>query len=249
MVFSKKERLDKVLVERGLVLSRSQALNYVKLGVVLVNDRVATKAGLMIGEADRVGVKIDNQYVSRAGLKLASIAKRFKLNFQGKSVLDVGSSTGGFTDYALQHGAKKVWAVDVGTNQLHPLLRQNERVVVCEKTDIRDFTLPANDLPDVIVIDVSFISLHKILPHLVHHLSKKSAQNPTLTVAMVKPQFETEAKNLNKGVVKNNKIRRQIFVDFELWVKQFFVIIDKQDSAVAGEKGNLERFYLLKTKH
>lgn len=249
MAFSKKERLDKTLVERGLVLSRSQALNYVKLGAVRVNGRVATKAGLLVGEADQIDVEVDNQYVSRAGLKLASIAKRFKLNFQDKLVLDVGSSTGGFTDYALQHGAKKVWAVDVGTNQLHPLLRQNERVVVCEKTDVRDFKLRANELPDIILIDVSFISLRKILPHLARHLNKKSVQNPTLTVAMVKPQFETEAKNLNKGVVKNNKIRRQIFADFELWAKQYFTIIDKQDSAVAGEKGNLERFYLLKTKH
>src|SRR5690606_9611987 len=117
------------------------------------------------------------------GLKLASVAKLLGLDFKDKAVLDVGSSTGGFTDYALQHGAKKVFAVDVGTEQLHPSLRGNPRVELHEKTDIRDFYLP-DEKPDIIVIDVSFISLREVLPHLAKNLSGKHTQ----IAAMLKPQ-------------------------------------------------------------
>lgn len=242
-----KRRLDLKLVGLNLVLSRSQAANYIKLGRVKVNGVAVTKAGALVGDDDEIEL-LSEQYISRAGLKLASVAKSFGLNFKGKTMLDVGSSTGGFTDYALQHGAKKVWAVDVGTNQLHPKLRQDPRVELHEKTDIRSFKLEHKELPDLIVIDVSFISLRKVLPHLYYKLSKKFVQDPTLIVAMLKPQFETEAKNLHKGVVKNSKLRRQICADFELWARRYFVITDKQDSAIAGQKGNLERFYLLKVR-
>lgn len=180
------------------------------------------------------------RYVSRAGLKLASVASALQLNFKDKIVLDVGSSTGGFTDYALQHGAKKVVAVESGTNQLHPRLRGNPCIDLREKTDIRDVrTLP--ELPDIIVIDVSFISLRQVLPHLFKHLSKPATQ----TIAMVKPQFEASTSQLNRGVVKNNTVRRQIFKEFEQWVRQYAIVQDKADSDVAGSKGNRERFYVL----
>lgn len=184
--------------------------------------------------------KSQERYVSRAGLKLASVASALQLSFKDKIVLDVGSSTGGFTDYALQHGAKKVVAVESGTNQLHPRLRGNPCIDLREKTDIRAVkTLP--ELPDIIVIDVSFISLRQVLPHLFKHLSKPAAQ----TIAMVKPQFEASTSQLNRGVVKNNTVRRQIFKEFEQWVRQYAIVQDKADSDVAGSKGNRERFYVL----
>ncbi len=179
------------------------------------------------------------KYVSRAGLKLASVAEALKLSFNAKVVLDVGSSTGGFTDYALQHGAKKVIAVDIGTNQLHPSLRGNPKIELHEKTDIRDFKV--KEKPDLVVIDVSFISLHDILPHIASFSGAS-----TKVIAMVKPQFEARASQLNKGIVKNETIRRQILKDFEIWAKQYFTIQTKHDSDVTGIKGNKERFYLLR---
>ena len=193
----------------------------------------------MVSDTDTITLKKTETYVSRAGLKLASVAKYFKLNFQDKTVLDIGSSTGGFTDYSLHHGARKVFAVDVGTDQLHPSLRTNPKIILHEKTDIRDFY--ADELIDVIVGDVSFISLREILPHVAKELMNKN----TILIAMVKPQFEAGRHQTNKGIIKNDKVRRQILTDFENWAKKYFVILDKKDSEVAGSKGNLERFYKL----
>lgn len=235
-----KQRLDVELVQRGLVQSRSQAENYVKLGVVYVNKKVIQKAGTPVTETDVIDVQTAGQYVSRAGLKLASVAEKLHVNFQNKTVLDVGSSTGGFTDYALQHGAKKVFAVDVGTNQLHSSLRQDKRIELHEKTDIRYFT-PTEPV-DIVVIDVSFISLREILPHIATII-----QPETEIIAMLKPQFEAGRGQTNKGVVKNNTVRRKIVADFEIWSERYFTISDKRDSEVAGQKGNIERFYLMKT--
>lgn len=234
-----KTRLDKEMTKRGLTASRSQAESWVKLGKVTVNGIVVTKPGHFVNETSVIKLKADEQYVSRAGLKLASVAKLLELDFRGKTVLDVGSSTGGFTDYALQHGAKKVFAVDVGTEQLHPSLRQDPRVELHEKTDVRDFYM--DEAPDIIVIDVSFISLREILPHLAENLSGKE----TVIAAMLKPQFEAGKHQTNKGVIKNDAARRQILKDFEVWAKRYFVITDKRDSDVHGAKGNQERFYLL----
>jgi 23S rRNA (cytidine1920-2'-O)/16S rRNA (cytidine1409-2'-O)-methyltransferase len=188
----------------------------------------------------RLDIKLaaGERYVSRAALKLAGAAAKFRLDFKGKIVLDVGSSTGGFTDYSLKHGAQKVIAVEAGTGQLHPSLRGESRVELHEKTDIREFK--TDSIPDIVLIDVSFISLRQVLPA----VAKLSGQQ-TQIMAMVKPQFEAGAKDLNKGVIKNDSIRRRIFKDFELWAKNYFIIRDKADSEVAGAKGNQERFYLL----
>lgn len=236
---SLKKRLDVVLVDRGLVLTRSQAESYIKLSKVYVNGKLITKPGYFVNLEANIKLDQSEQYVSRAGLKLASIAKDFKLDFKDKIVLDVGSSTGGFSDYALKHGAKKVFAVDVGTNQLHPVLRNNKKIELYEQTDIRDFT--PSIAPDIVVIDVSFISLQDILPHITKIITKN-----TQVIAMVKPQFESGKALQSKGVIKNNAIRRQVLKDFEFWAKKYFVIIQKADSKVAGQKGNIERFYLLK---
>ena len=236
-----RQRLDIALVERKLTSSRSQAESWIKLGKVLVDGRVISKPGHFVGENSVIKMTVEVQYVSRAGLKLASVADILGLRFKDKTVLDVGSSTGGFTDYAIRNGARKVYAVDVGTDQLHPSLRQNKQIELHEKTDIRDFY--TDDKPDIIVIDVSFISLREILPHLCNFLSNPQTQ----IVAMVKPQFEAGKDQTNKGVIKNDAMRRQILRDFEDWSKKYFVIINKRDSDVAGAKGNQERFYLLKT--
>jgi len=236
-----KMRLDQKLVQTGVVATRSQAESYIKLGQVKVNSEFIKKPGFLVGENDTVELTATEQYVSRAALKLASVAESLELDFQGKKVLDVGSSTGGFTDYALQHGASKVIAVEVGRNQLHPSLHNQPRIELHEQTDIRELT-DLSSVPDVVLIDVSFVSLRDILPH----VAKLSAKH-TQIVAMVKPQFEAiQSAVKHKGVIKNDKLRRDILKRFEEWVQQGFVVINKADSAVRGAKGNQERFYLLK---
>jgi len=264
-----KQRLDQALVARGLVATRSQAESYIRLGDVQVNGSVVTKPGAMVGAEHKIVLKEREQYVNRAALKLASVAQALKLDFRDKMVLDVGSSTGGFTEYALRHGAKKVIAVDVGTDQLHPSLRGNPQIELHEQTDIRNVTSrhpelvsgthsvlqgipkqvrndavgPAIDVPDIVLADVSFISLREILPAIAHLVSPDSQ-----LVMMVKPQFEARQSAVkHKGVIKNDKMRREILKDFEVWAQQYFIIVDKADSQVAGSKGNLERFYLLKS--
>lgn len=261
-----KTRLDHLLVQRKFVPTRSQAESYIRLGQVKVAGRVIKKPGYFVAEDAKIEFGAKQQYVSRAALKLASVADTLGLEFQGKVVLDVGSSTGGFTDFALQHGATKVIAVDVGTNQLHSRLREDSRVELHEKTDIRNTRCHSeivsgsshnpdqilkqvqNDKhgyvsqkADIAVIDVSFISMTMVLKS-VAGLVHKQGQ----IVAMVKPQFEAGKEQLNKGVVKNSSQRRDIIQKFEQWVKQNgFVILKKADSSIAGEKGNVERFYLL----
>ena len=233
-----KRRLDYVLTERGLTSTRSQAESWIKLGKVRVGGKIITKSGYFVDDAAPVSFDAPEQYVSRAGLKLASVAETLGVDFRESVVLDVGSSTGGFTDYALQHGARKVVAVDVGTDQLHPTLRNNAYIELHEKTNIRDF-IPSETI-GIIVIDVSFISLREILPHIA-----KISSNNTQIVAMVKPQFEAGKQQVNKGLIKNDAVRREILKDFEVWAKHYFVIVDKKDSDVTGAKGNRERFYLL----
>lgn len=246
-----KTRLDQELARRGLVSSRSQAESWIKLGKVTVDGRAVTKSGTMVAEDADIVLQATERYVSRAGLKLASVAAILGVDFRSKIVLDVGSSTGGFTDYALQHGATKVIAVDVGTEQLHPSLRGDKRIELHEKTDIRQVELRAKkqelrtgtvyiDGPDIVLIDVSFISLREVLPHISDLLTPHS-----VVIAMVKPQFEAGRHQTNKGVIKNEAVRRTVLGDFEQWAKRYFVIKAKRDSDVAGARGNRERFYLL----
>lgn len=237
-----KLRLDQALVNRQLVATRSQAESYIKLGYALVNNKVVSKPGYLVSESDNIKLTAQEQYVSRAALKLASVAQALNLDFKGKTVLDIGSSTGGFTDYALRQGAKKVIAVDVGTNQMHPVLRNDLRVELHEQTDIRDFRIGRGSSGvDIVLADVSFISLQDILPYVSKLMSWDS-----LLVAMVKPQFEAGQSQLkHKGIIKNDKMRREVLKHFESWVQNLFIIRNKADSEVAGAKGNRERFYLL----
>jgi 23S rRNA (cytidine1920-2'-O)/16S rRNA (cytidine1409-2'-O)-methyltransferase len=248
-----KNRLDIELVSRGLVSTRSQAESYIKLGKVFVNNKLTIKPSYFVAAKDEIKITQQEMFVSRAGLKLASVANIFKLNFKNKIVLDVGSSTGGFTDYSLRSGADKVIAVDVGTDQLHLTLKGNYKIELYEQTNILDVIIKGqkprlpntkfqtlNTTPDIILIDVSFVSLREILPHIATLCSKK-----TLVAAMLKPQFEAGIDSKHKGVIKNDAMRREIMKDFETWVKKYFVITQKADSEVAGTKGNRERFYLL----
>lgn len=238
-----KKRLDHLLVEKKLVPTRSQAESYIRLGEVKVDGRIITKPGFFVNPEAKIEFGPKQQYVSRAALKLASVSAALDLNFKNTTVLDVGSSSGGFTDYALQHGAAKVIAVDVGTNQLHEKLRLDSRVELHEKTNILDYKNQTAVAFNLIVIDVSFTSLRNILPHIRENLANLNTQ----IIAMVKPQFEAGREQLNKGIIKNSAQRRNILQQFELWCRSHgFVIVKKSDSAVAGEKGNLERFYLLK---
>lgn len=255
-----KTRLDHTLYKLGLVTSRSQGESYIKLGKVYVDGKQITKPGYFVAATANIDLKQTEQYVSRAGLKLASVAQDLRLDFTNKIVLDVGSSTGGFTDYALKHGAKKVFAIDVGTKQLHPSLLGDSRIELHEQTNILDVKIlgangvndtiaPNSQLdtplvyittPDVVLIDVSFVSLRALLPHIATLCSKQ-----TQIVAMLKPQFEAGNDSKDKGVIKNDAVRRQIIKDFELWSKRYFIIKNTVDSEVAGAKGNRERFYLL----
>ncbi len=177
--------------------------------------------------------------VSRAYFKLSDAAKKFNFDFKGKTVLDIGSSTGGFTEYALEHGAKKVVAVEKGTNQMKSPLKNSPKVELHEKTDIFDFVCA----PDAILADVSFISLTKILKYAKIKLSRSN----TDFLVMLKPQFEAKPNQLNNGIVKNETIRRDIIKNFEQWLKiNGFVIMDKIDNQLQGRHGNIERFYHLR---
>ena len=228
------------MVLKRLVDTRSQAESWIKLGKVSVDGKVNTKPGYFLSADAKVKLKAEEKYASRAGLKLASVAELLGLDFRDKVVLDVGSSTGGFTDYALQHGARKVIAVDVGTNQLHHSLLGNPKIELHEQTDIRNMDY-VSDTPDIVVIDVSFISLREILPHVATLCTPN-----TQIAAMLKPQFEAGHSAKHKGVIKNDSMRRDILKDFEAWAKTLFVVHDKRDSDVAGSRGNRERFYLLR---
>ena len=234
------KRLDEVLVAMGLASSRSQAANFIKMGYVSVAGKNVKKPGNLTRSDQKVKLHMKETYVSRAGYKLASAAKLLSLDFKGSIVLDVGSSTGGFTDFALQHGAANVIAVDVGTDQLHHSLHGNPKIELHEKTDIRDMKVLGKE-PTHVVIDVSFISLREVLPHIASLVTPDAH-----IIAMVKPQFEAGSKLKTRGVIKNDTLRRQILKDFEAWAKQRFIISAKADSEVTGSKGNRERFYLLK---
>ena len=196
--------------------------------------------------------------VSRAENKLAGAAQAFSYDFRGKTVLYIGSSTGGFTEYALLRGAKKVIAIERGTRQMKAPLRFDPRIDLREKTDIFSVTRSSlsrdqdesnenesktNTRIDTILADVSFISLKQVLLH----AKKQLAAPQTDFLVMLKPQFEARPFQLKNGIVKNETIRRDIIKDFEAWLKNNgFLIVNKRDNTLAGKNGNLERFYFLK---
>ena len=176
--------------------------------------------------------------VNRGYLKIEGAARAFNFVFKDKTVLDIGSSTGGFTEYALRNGAKKVIAVEKGSHQMKAPLRFDPRIELHEKQDIFEFELPEEI--NTVVTDVSFLSLTKVLSYLNKNLPNRNAE----FLMMLKPQFEAREDQLVKGIVKNEKIRRDIIKNFEQWLKQNgFIVLNKRDNALQGRHGNIERFY------
>ncbi|WP_297405873.1 TlyA family RNA methyltransferase [uncultured Cetobacterium sp.] len=237
-----KERIDVLLVEKGFYETREKAKRAIMAGLVIVNDKKIDKPGtsIKIDEEPNIRVKGDAcKYVSRGGLKLEKAVGVFNLDFQGKTVLDVGSSTGGFTDCSLQNGANFVYAVDVGTNQLDWKLRNNGNVKSLENTHIKDLELKDidNKTVDYIVMDVSFISITKVIEHLV-----KFFNEDTKLMALIKPQFEVGKENIEKGgIVKDSK---KHLMAIELVVeeaKKSGLRLKALDySPITGTKGNVE---------
>ena len=184
---------------------------------------------------------MNNDELTRGGQKLVGALKAFKVSLKDKIVLDIGSSTGGFTAVALGQGARRVIAVEKGTRQMRREIAMDLRVELHEKTDIFEFEM--TEKPDVIVADVSFISLTKVLAYAKLELIGRH----TVCLVMLKPQFEVDARGLNKGVIKSNRVRREVIENFEGWLKRNgFVVLGKRDNEIAGRFGNIERFYYLK---
>lgn len=237
-----KERLDKLIHDRGLAASRDRAKALIMEGKVAVNGHPATKAGELVGTGASIELKgEDNPYVSRGGLKLEAAFKHFQISVRDKTAMDVGSSTGGFTDVMLQHGARRVYCIDVGYGQLAWKLRQDPNVVLLERTNIRH--LENNRIPEVIdiaTIDVSFISLTKVVPKVLEFLKDKGE-----IVALIKPQFEVGKGEVGKGGIVKEESKR---VEVIARIKEEFAALGLQvtgiiSSPITGQKGNIE--YLL----
>ena len=230
------------MFEKGLAETRAKAQGLILAGNVFVNGEVSDKAGVLVSETDSVEVKNANPYVSRGGLKLESALDALKIDVKGFICLDIGASTGGFTDCMLQRGAIKVYAVDVGTGQLHYKLRKDSRVVNIENVNFRYFdgSLIKDEI-DFAAIDVSFISLDKILPPAYKIIKPKG-----FVLAMVKPQFELEPSEIKKGVVRDESLRQKAINKIKKCAEDLnFKIISEADSGLKGPKGNLEHFILM----
>jgi 23S rRNA (cytidine1920-2'-O)/16S rRNA (cytidine1409-2'-O)-methyltransferase len=238
-----KKRLDEILTERNLTDSRTKAQALIMSGNVYAGGHQATKSGMKFDEDENICVKDPFPYVSRGALKLEKAYEVFNIDFEGKTVCDIGSSTGGFTDFALKHGARKVFAIDVGTGQLAQKIREDDRVVVMEKTDFRD----VRELPeeiDIFVCDVSFISLKKIIQKI-----KDLATKPAEIILLVKPQFEAGVKEVSrgKGVIKDENLRKEIVDDIQKFAtEKGFTVIGTTESPITGAKGNVEYLLYLK---
>ncbi|MCK8825439.1 TlyA family RNA methyltransferase [Fuchsiella alkaliacetigena] len=235
-----KERLDKLVTQRDLFSSRSQAKRAIMAGLVLVNEQVVDKAGTQVDVEAEIRVKGEvHPYVSRGGLKLEKALKEFEISVQDKVVIDIGASTGGFTDCALEFGARQVYAVDVGYGQLAWKLRQDQRVVNLERTNARYLTPEDFEVQfDLATVDVAFISLTKILPALVGLLVEKGE-----VLALIKPQFEAGPENVNSnGVVKDLAVHREVIKKVVNCAQKIDLkLIDLSFSPITGAKGgNIE---------
>ena len=239
------ERLDKVLMQRQLVSTRVRAEKIIETAGVLVNGKLINKPGKKIPIDAKIELLAEEiPWVSRGALKLIKALEHWKINPEGLTTMDIGASTGGFTEVLLHHGALKVFAVDVGTKQLHTRLRENQQVINLEKTHVRE--LNSNLITETItlcVIDVSFISLEKIFPF-IHAFIPKDG----IVIALVKPQFEVGRDNLAKsGIVKNKTLYPQVLTNIQQ-AAQFNNLIyqDHIESPILGGDGNREFLMLLK---
>jgi 23S rRNA (cytidine1920-2'-O)/16S rRNA (cytidine1409-2'-O)-methyltransferase len=241
----KKHRLDVIIFERGLVKSRQRARAVIMAGRVLVNGQRVDKPGFLASGKDKIEFKGgDNPYVSRGGLKLEAALKRLPLDVSGAVCIDVGASTGGFTDCLLQHGAKRVYAVDVGYGQLAWEIRQDQRVIVIERTNVRH--MPDHAIPetvDLITIDVSFISLKIVVPAVIRFLKPDAS-----ILALIKPQFEVGKGQVGKGGVVRDPLQHDhVIEDLTCFFTDNGLIRESVfPSPLLGPKGNREFFILLK---
>ena len=243
-----RERLDKLLVDRGLVASRERARALVMSGAVLVRGQPETKPGTMLDPAVEITLREeDHPYVSRGALKLVKGLDAFDIDPTGLTCLDIGASTGGFTDVLLKRGAARVYAIDVGYGQLAWSLRSDPRVVVLERENVRN-TDPAKvpEPCDLAVIDVSFISLTLVLPK-VAELLRPPPGKPI--IALVKPQFEVGREQVGKGgVVRDEAVRRSAVDKIRDWARTHgFEAGDDVESPITGPAGNVEYLLLLRT--
>ncbi len=233
-------RLDVYLVEKGYFETREKAQAAIRDGLVKVKGELVTKPSRKVSDEEEIEIGEGTlKYVSRGGLKLERAVEMFQIDLNEKRVLDVGASTGGFTDVALQNGADMVYAMDVGTDQLHPSLRQNEKVRSIENCHIRDFTLAHtdNEQVDVVVTDVSFISLTQVLPYFKAFLCDKGE-----VVALIKPQFElTEKLFIKNGIVKDFKHHvRAIEQVFSVAIQEGLFLKELTYSPIIDVKKNVE---------
>jgi 23S rRNA (cytidine1920-2'-O)/16S rRNA (cytidine1409-2'-O)-methyltransferase len=243
----KKERVDVLLVERGICETREKAKRAIMAGIIFSNEERMEKPGEKIAEDAPLRMKgNDLKYVSRGGLKLEKALAEFDLSVEGKLMLDIGSSTGGFTDCALQNGAKHCYALDVGSNQLAWKIRQDERVTVMEKTNFRhskpeDFT---EGLPEFATIDVSFISLRIILPVLKQILVPGGD-----VIALIKPQFEAGREAVGKkGIVREPKTHRDVLAKVgNFAIQSGFHVKNMSFSPITGGEGNIEFLFHLQS--
>jgi 23S rRNA (cytidine1920-2'-O)/16S rRNA (cytidine1409-2'-O)-methyltransferase len=236
---SPRKRADLLLVERGLFESRARAQAAIEAGLVLADDKPVLKPSETIAVDAVLQAQPAHPFVSRGGVKLAGALEQYPIEIEGHVCLDVGASTGGFTEVLLANGASLVFAVDVGREQLHPSLRNHPKVVSMEQTDIRDFEgkrLPAR--PDVVVVDVSFISLKAVLP-----VALSLAAAPMHLLALIKPQFEAPRKHSRRGVIRNAMVHQEICDDIAAFAASLGCTgIEVFPSSIKGGDGNVEFF-------
>lgn len=249
----KKERLDKILVDLGYFDNKSKASAAIMSGNVKINDEVITKSGFQIDPTKKLEIEIKSMpYVSRGGFKLEKALKTFDVNVKDRICFDAGASTGGFTDCLLQNGAKKVYAVDVGYGQLAWKIRSDERVKTIEKTNIRtcsfeEIYLDSDDVADLLVMDVSFISIEKVLPNL------KKLLNPDFQefICLIKPQFEAGKSEVDKGagVITDKNVHVDVINNVIDFVKSLnYEVLDLTFSSIKGPSGNIEYLIHFATK-
>lgn len=240
---SNKTRLDQLLLDKKLIQSRSQARALILAGAVLVNEERIDKPGTLIPSDAVLRLKEKSKYVSRGGVKLERALKEFAVNVAGKICLDVGISTGGFTDCLLQAGAKKVFGVDVGYGQLHWQLQKDPRVVHFDRENFRHFDLTKITAPiDLVVMDVSFISIQLLLPKVVALFQSQTQPEQKQFIALIKPQFEAGPQNVQKGgIVKDEAVRQTVVEDTVTCLqKAGFQDIQVTPSPITGADGNVE---------
>jgi 23S rRNA (cytidine1920-2'-O)/16S rRNA (cytidine1409-2'-O)-methyltransferase len=234
-----RKRADVLLVERGLFESRARARAAIEAGLVTANDKPVTKPSETIAEDAVLQAEPAHPYVSRGGVKLAGALERYPIEIEDHVCLDVGASTGGFTEVLLANGASLVFAVDVGRDQLHPSLRGHPKIVSMEETDIRSYEgkrLPAR--PDIVVIDVSFISLKTVLP-----VALSLAAAPMHLLALIKPQFEAERKHNKRGIIRDAAVHQEICDDIAAFAASLGCTdIEVFPSSIEGGDGNIEFF-------